>query len=70
MLFSSALTGKPTQKEEFSEYRWKRCVIGTRDDYLGLRLGPGPVLTRFTWKICGVDAKAIAKCGQIQLPKS
>ena len=35
----------------------------------GLRFGPGPVLTRFTWKTFGVDVKAIAKCGKIQLPK-
>ena len=37
--------------------------------YSGLCVRPGPVLTRFTWKKIGVDAKATAKCGQIQLPK-
>ena len=34
LLFSSALTGKPARKEDLSEHRWKRCVIGTRDDYV------------------------------------
>ena len=34
MLFSSALTGKPVRKEAFSEYRWRCCVIGTRNDYV------------------------------------
>ena len=34
MLFSSALTGKPARTEEFNEYCWKRCVIGTGEDYV------------------------------------
>ena len=33
MLFSAALTGKPARKEDFAQYCWKRCVIGTREDY-------------------------------------
>ena len=32
-LFSSALTGKPARKEDFEQYCWKRCVIGSREDF-------------------------------------
>ena len=31
--FSAALTGKPRRKQYFSQYCWKRCVIGTKMDY-------------------------------------
>ena len=34
MLFSFALTGKPSRKEVFGEYHWRYCVIGTREDYV------------------------------------
>ena len=34
VLFSSALTGKPSRKEAFAEYRWGRCVIGNQEDYV------------------------------------
>ena len=27
------LTGKPLRKQQFSQYCWKRCVIGTKSDY-------------------------------------
>ena len=33
ILFSAALTGKPKKKLYFSQYCWKRCVIGTKYDY-------------------------------------
>ena len=33
-LFSSALMGKPARKEDFEQYCWKRCVIGSRVDYV------------------------------------
>ena len=33
IVFSAALTGKPKKKLYFSQYCWKRCVIGTLDDY-------------------------------------
>ena len=33
MLFSFALTGKPSRKEAFAEYRWNCCVIGSREEY-------------------------------------
>ena len=32
-VFSATHTGKPVRKEEFSEYCWKGCVIGTSRDY-------------------------------------
>ena len=31
--FSAALTGKPLRKQEFQQYCWKRCVIGTSQNY-------------------------------------
>ena len=31
--FSAALTGKPCRKLFFSQYCWKRCVVGTKLDY-------------------------------------
>ena len=31
--FSAVLTGKPRRKQFFSQYCWKRCVIGTKFDY-------------------------------------
>ena len=34
MLFSCALTGKPSRKEAFGEYRWDCCVIGNQEDYV------------------------------------
>ena len=33
VVFSAALTGKPKKKLLFSQYCWKRCVIGTKSDY-------------------------------------
>ena len=33
-LFSFALTGKPSRKEAFGEYRWNCCVIGSQEDYV------------------------------------
>ena len=33
IVFSAALTGRPVRKEEFVQYCWKRCVIGTQLDY-------------------------------------
>ena len=33
VVFSAALTGKPRRKQHFSQYCWKRCVIGTKTDY-------------------------------------
>ena len=33
IVFSAALSGKPVRKEDFSQYCWKRCVIGTSRDY-------------------------------------
>ena len=33
IVFSAALTGKPVRKQEFQQYCWKRCVIGTSRDY-------------------------------------
>ena len=33
IVFSAALTGKPKKKLYFSQYCWKRCVIGTKHDY-------------------------------------
>ena len=32
-VLSAALTGKPLRKQQFSQYCWKRCVIGTKSDY-------------------------------------
>ena len=34
MLFSFALTARPSRKEVFGEYRRKSCVIGIREDYV------------------------------------
>ena len=33
IVFSTALTGRPKKKLYFSQYCWKRCVIGTTEDY-------------------------------------
>ena len=33
VVFSAALTGKPKKKLYFSQYCWKRCVIGTKYGY-------------------------------------
>ena len=33
IVFSAALTGKPLRKQHFSQYCWKRCVVGTRTDF-------------------------------------
>ena len=33
IVFSAALTGKPKKKLYFSQYCWKRCVLGTLYDY-------------------------------------
>ena len=33
VVFSAALTGKPKKKLYFSQYCWKRCVIGTKYDF-------------------------------------
>ena len=33
LLFSAALTGKPVRKEDYAEYRWERCLVGSREDY-------------------------------------
>ena len=32
-MFSTALTGRPKRKAAFSQYCWKRCAVGTADDY-------------------------------------
>ena len=32
IVFSAALTGKPLRKQQFSQYRWERCAIGTKSD--------------------------------------
>ena len=42
VVFSAALTGKP-KKLYFSQYCWKRCVIGTKHDYT-------PALSRPEWQ--------------------
>ena len=34
ILFSFALTGKPSRKEALGEYHWNCCVIGSREDYV------------------------------------
>ena len=44
IVFSPALTGKPARKEDFAQYWWKRCVIGTREDY-------APVATHEEWEV-------------------
>ena len=33
IVFSTALTGRPKKKLYFSQYCWKRCVVGTTEDY-------------------------------------
>ena len=33
VVFSTALTGRPKKKLFFSQYCWKRCAIGTTEDY-------------------------------------
>ena len=33
IVFSAPLTGKPKKKLLFSQYCWKRCVIGTKSDF-------------------------------------
>ena len=43
IVFSAALTGKPRRKLHFSQYCWKRCVIGTKTDY-------SPAMNRIEWQ--------------------
>ena len=43
IVFSAAITGKPRRKEPFSQYCWKRCVIGTKSDYAS-------VVNRVEWQ--------------------
>ena len=33
IVFSAALTGKPRRMQHFTQYCWKRCVVGTKSDY-------------------------------------
>ena len=33
VVFSTALTGRPKRKAYFSQYCWKRCAVGTTEDY-------------------------------------
>ena len=33
VVFSTALTGRPKKKLYFSQYCWKRCVVGATEDY-------------------------------------
>ena len=33
VVFSTALTGRPRRKTGFSQYCWKRCAVGTADEY-------------------------------------
>ena len=33
VVFSSALTGRPKRKSAFSQYCWKRCAVGTTEEY-------------------------------------
>ena len=33
VVYSTALTGRPKRKPYFSQYCWKRCAIGTTEDY-------------------------------------
>ena len=33
VVFSTALTGRPKRKVAFSQYCWKRCAVGTADEY-------------------------------------
>ena len=35
VVFSSALTGRPKRKSAFSQYCWKRCAVGTTEEYGG-----------------------------------
>ena len=32
-VFSTALTGRPKRKTAFSQYCWKRCAVGTAEEY-------------------------------------
>ena len=34
VMFSSALTGRPRRKTAFSQYCWKRCAVGTSEEYV------------------------------------
>ena len=34
IVFSAALTGKPLRKQQFQQYGWKRCVIGTKSVHM------------------------------------
>ena len=43
VVFSAALTDKPKKKLYFSQYCWRRCVIGTKHDY-------APALSRPEWQ--------------------
>ena len=53
IVFSAALTGKPLRKEAFTQYCWKRCVVGTSTDY-------AMAISRDDWEralpmvICGI----------------
>ena len=40
VVFSAALTGKPKKKLYFSQFCWRRCVIGTKHDYAPALSGP------------------------------
>ena len=33
VVFSTALTGRPMRKAYFSQYCWKRCAVGTTEEY-------------------------------------
>ena len=33
VVFSTALTGRPKRKAAFSQYCWKRCAVGTAEEY-------------------------------------
>ena len=33
IVFSTAMTGRPTRKAFFSQYCWKRCAVGTTEEY-------------------------------------
>ena len=33
VVFSTALTGRPKRKTAFSQYCWKRCAVGTTEEY-------------------------------------
>ena len=56
-VFSAALTGKPKKKLYFSQYCWKRCVIGTLYDY-------AEAVSKQEWKF----ALTRGDLGSLQLP--